>query len=166
MEASFSEGASLPQPIPLSLVLNDTEQRELENLLRRHNTAQQIALRAKIILLAHQGHNNYAIASQLHLTREMVRLWRNRWVALQPIPLSEKSVLARLEDTRRPGAPAKISAEAYCRLMVIACQPPDEVGRPITHWTNRELADEAIKQQVVKSISPRQVGRFLKRSRS
>ena len=44
-------------------------------------------------------------------------------------------------DAPRPGAPGKISAEAYCQIMAIACQPPENFGRPITHWTERELAD-------------------------
>jgi putative transposase len=48
--------------------------------------------------------------------------------------------------------------------MALACQPPENFARPITHWTERELADEAIQQGIVPTISPRQVGRFLKRS--
>lgn len=155
----------MPKPTPQSLVLEDTSQHELETLVRRHTTPQQIALRAKIILLAHQGHTNLAIAEALDLTRDSVRLWRNRWIALQSLPLAEKSVLDRLQDAPRPGTPAKISAQAYCQIMAIACQPPEKVGRPITHWTDRELADEAIKQGIVESISVRQIGRFLKRSR-
>jgi transposase-like protein len=41
-----------------------------------------------------------------------------------------------------------------------------ECGRPVTHWTPRELADEAVKRKIVSSISPRHVGRFLKKSTS
>ncbi|UXE59674.1 MAG: hypothetical protein KA717_28565 [Woronichinia naegeliana WA131] len=32
--------------------------------------------------------------------------------------------------------------------------------RPISHWTGRELAEELVKQGIVESISPRQVGRL------
>jgi hypothetical protein len=35
-------------------------------------------------------------------------------------------------------------------------------GRPITHWTNAELAAESIKRGIVPSISPSQVGRYLR----
>jgi putative transposase len=141
-------------------------QHELETLIRRHNTPQQIVLRARIVLLAHQGNNNLQIAQHLGIGVDMVRQWRGRFLALQTLPLSEMTLLARLSDAPRPGTPAKISAEAYCQMMAIACQPPETFGRPITHWTERELADEAIKQEIVITISPRQVGRFLKRSRS
>jgi putative transposase len=150
---------------PLLLRLENRFQQELETLIRRHNTPQQTVLRARIILLAHQDQNNQQIAHHLGIGVDRARHWRGRWIGLQDIPFSEMTVLARLSDAPRPGTPAKISADAYCRIMAIACQPPETFGRPITHWTERELADEAIKQAIVVTISPRQVGRFLKRSR-
>lgn len=153
-------------PKPTYLELSASFHAELDTLIRRHTTPQQMVLRAKIVLLAHQGDNNQDIARQLSISIHTARLWRKRWTDNQDIPLSELSVPARLSEAPRPGAPARISAEAYCQIMAIACQPPETFGRPITHWTERELADEAIKQALVVTISPRQVGRFLKRSLS
>jgi hypothetical protein len=46
-------------------------------------------------------------------------------------------------------------------LHALACDPPEKHDRPISHWAPRELADELIKQKIVKSISPRHVGRLL-----
>jgi putative transposase len=157
------EGTRLPSPKPKRLTLEEAFQQELEILIRRHSTPQQIVLRARIVLLASEGLANHAIARTLHISIDTARHWRNRWLKEQDIPLAERSVWARLSDAPRPGAPAKISAEAYCQIMALACQPPEHLGRPITHWTPRELAEEAIQQQIVESISPRQVGRFLKR---
>jgi putative transposase len=48
----------------------------------------------------------------------------------------------------------------------LALEAPEECGRPVSHWTPRELAEEAMKRQIVASISPRSVERFLKGSRS
>lgn len=45
--------------------------------------------------------------------------------------------------------------------MALACESPEDSGRPISHWTPRELADETIKRGIVKTISPRHLGRFL-----
>jgi putative transposase len=140
--------------------------RELEALVRRHTTPQQTVQRARIVLLAHQGLNNQQIAQQLTISAHMARHWRRRWLSLQAIPLAERTVIQRLGDAARPGAPATFSDEAYCQIMVLACQPPENFARPITHWTERELAEEAILQGIVARISSRQVGRFLKRSRS
>ena len=38
---------------------------------------------------------------------------------------------------------------------------PEDYGRPISHWTARELADEIIKRGIIESISIRHVGRLL-----
>jgi putative transposase len=156
----------LPTPKPKPLLLEETARQELEMLVRRHTTPQQMALRARILLLADQGSNNRTIARQLDISIDTARHWRNRWLDREAIPLAQQSVSARLVDAPRPGTPATIPAEAYCQIMALACQPPETVGRPITHWTPRELAEEAIKQGIVPTISPRQVGRFLKRSGS
>jgi len=50
--------------------------------------------------------------------------------------------------------------------MALACEPPEHSERPISHWTPRELAAEAIKRGIVETISERHVGRFLKAGRS
>ena len=47
-------------------------------------------------------------------------------------------------------------------ILALACEPPEKSGRPITHWTAKELADEAIKRGIVPSISVTQVGRYLR----
>jgi hypothetical protein len=75
-----------------------------------------------------------------------------------------RQILDVLEDRPRSGAPRKFESTQLCQIMSIACEKrPEECGRPVTHWTARELADEAVKREIVPSISPRQVGRFLKK---
>jgi putative transposase len=49
--------------------------------------------------------------------------------------------------------------------VALACEAPSESGRPVTHWSTTELADEAIKRGIVEDISARSVGRFLKGGR-
>jgi putative transposase len=58
----------------------------------------------------------------------------------------------------------KFSAEQVCQILAVACEKPEECGRPISHWTPRELADEVKKRRIVIAISPRTVGRFSKGS--
>nr|WP_019505560.1 hypothetical protein [Pleurocapsa sp. PCC 7319] len=48
--------------------------------------------------------------------------------------------------------------------MALACESPEESERPVSHWTARELAAEAVKRGIVSKISPRSAGRFLTRS--
>ena len=40
-------------------------------------------------------------------------------------------------------------------------ESPEKHGRPISHWTSRELAEEMVKQKIVDSISPRHIARLL-----
>ncbi|UXE59628.1 MAG: hypothetical protein KA717_28260 [Woronichinia naegeliana WA131] len=46
-------------------------------------------------------------------------------------------------------------------MFKLACDDPRDYARPLSHWTGRELAEELVKQGIVESISPRQVGRLL-----
>ena len=54
------------------------------------------------------------------------------------------------------------TAEHLTQIIAVACEQPEECGRPVTHWTPRELTDEVIKRGIVETISPRHVDRFLK----
>ena len=55
--------------------------------------------------------------------------------------------------------------EQITLIVALACELPASSGRPISHWTPRELTQEAVKRGIVEQISPRSVGRFLKRGR-
>jgi transposase len=122
-----------------------------------------MALRGRIILTAADGKNNAQIARELDIAVETARQWRDRWLALQPISLDDLTIAERLEDLPRPGAPARITADQRCQIEAMACEKPEDSGRPISQWTNREIADEIKKRGIVDSISPRHAARLLKR---
>lgn len=148
-----------PKPDPLSL--SEIERNELERLVRRHTTAQQIALRGRIILEADAGKNNSQIARELGVSIETVRTWRKRWLALQSVALADLSVQGRLSDLARPGRRSQITAEQLCQVMAMACEQPKD--RPISHWSGREIADEVMQRGIIKQISPRHAARLLKK---
>jgi len=156
----------MPGPQAVRLELTETETESLTKLVKAHQTAQQIVLRARIVLLAGQGQSNAQIARNLAVHVDTVRQWRHRWQQFQPIPLSDLSAAERLEDLARSGAPARITADQRCQIEALACEQPEKSDRPISHWTHREIADELIKRQIVETISPRHAGRLLKRGGS
>jgi len=155
----------MPGPQPGQIELNDKMQQDLEKLVARHTTRQQIAQRARIILKAAKGKNNAEIARELKQSIEMVRLWRRRWIDLEPIGLGDLSVEERLEDLPRPGAPSRLTADQVCQMEQMACEAPEKAGRPISQWTGREIADELIARGIVETISPRHAARLLKGGR-
>jgi transposase len=148
-------------PKALPVELTDEQSLALHALLRRHSTPQQMALRAQIILDAARGRGNAEIARSYAVATDTVRLWRRRWMAFQPIPLGELSVEERFHDAPRLGRPPRITAEQVCRIVAMACEAPEQAGRPITHWTGREIADEVIRRGIVDRISPRHAARIL-----
>ena len=153
----------MPSPKAVEVNLTEKEQKSLARLTRRHNIGQQIALRARIILLAGQGQTNSAIVRQLDVCIATVQRWRNRWVQAQGISLDDLSAEDRLEDMPRPGSPPKITADQRCKIEALACETPEKSDRPISQWTAREIADEVIERKIVDTISGRHAARLLKR---
>ena len=151
-------------PKPAELTISREERKDLEELVRRHSTPQQLAKRGRMILGAADGKRNAEIARELAVSVDTVRSWRMRWIGLQAVPLSELSVHDRLTDVPRPGRPSEISAEQTCQIVALACEQPKE--RPISQWTGREIADEVIRRGIVPTISPRHAARVLKRGTS
>ena len=148
----------MPRLQPAALYLSESQREELTSVVNKHSTPQQMALRAKIILLADEGFNNRQIAAQLGISRKTARLWRRRWLEseAQQVPFDQ-----RLKDAERKGAPMTFTPEQLTHLFAIACQDPLKSSRPISHWTAGELADEMQKRGIVQKISPRHVRRLL-----
>ena len=153
----------MPGPKAVKVVLSEDEKKALELLVRRRHTRQQIALRARIVLLAGQGKSNSEIVRKLEMAMRTVQSWRKRWVQSQGIALADLSAEDRLEDLPRPGKPPTITADQRCQIEALACEDPEGSDRPITEWTGREIADEIIKRKIVPSISSRHAARLLKR---
>jgi putative transposase len=153
-------------PRPPKVELSERARADLERLERAFTTGQQLALRARIVLMAGDGWNNLQIARELGVDDETPGHWRGRWQQFQDVPLDELSVAERLADAPRPGAPAKFTPEQVCQIIALACEKPADCSRPISQWSHRELADEIVRRGIVDSISPRHAGRLLKRSRS
>jgi transposase len=147
----------------MPIELNNEVRQELENLTARHTIGQQKAQRARIILKCAEGKNNADIARELNQSIDMVRLWRRRWHELAPLDWADLSVEDRLDDLPRPGAPARLSADQLCQIEQLACEAPEKAGRPISQWTNRELAAELMARDIVETISARHAARLLKK---
>jgi transposase len=155
------------------ILITEKQQKLLEEFSKSRTLGKCLAQRATIILLGFAGMLNEDIALHVDLNRQQVGLWRRRWQAAwealclwecaEPHRLRE-ALLDVLADAPRPGAPATFTAEQVAQIVALACEPPKLSGRPIDHWTLRELRDEAIGRQIVTDISVSQVGRFLEQA--
>jgi putative transposase len=161
-----------PAPIPILVTLR--QQAILARVVRRPTSPQRQVWRAQVVLAAaaEPQDKNQQIAQRLHLARETVRRWRQRWAQAQPALAAVEAanhdaeltdqVLALLADEPRSGAPGVFTPEQIVQIVALACEPPAASARPVSHWTPRELAEEAVQRGIVAHISPRSVGRFLK----
>ena len=73
----------------------------------------------------------------------------------------ERRLISLLQDAPRSGTPARFSPEQLTQIIAVACEDPKNCGRPISHWSAEEIADEVVKRAIVPQISERTVNRLL-----
>ena len=154
------------------LVITERQQAVLRQIVAAPTSPVRLVQRAEIVLRAFAKEQNQAIAAAIDLDPTAVGLWRRRWVRAWPrlvqIECTQTHAAFRraiedvLGDRPRSGNPGKFTPEQVTQILALACEPPENSGRPITHWTYKELADEAKKRGLVAAISPAQVGRYLR----
>lgn len=125
----------------IEIRLSDEEHDVLSRLVRRRKVARGMAQRAMIILHAREGMNNSEIAAAVGVTRQTVRLWRDRFA---------KHRLDGLHDEPRCGAPRQIGDD---RIEDIVTKTLEEKPKDATHWSTRGMAKAS-------GISPSSVHRI------
>ena len=113
------------------------------------------------------GESNMEISRQMQMNRENVTKWRNRYAAAseeltkteEESPRKQRGLIEKiLSDAPRPGAPSTFTDEQ----IALACELPENLGLPYSHWSPSLLQKEAVKRGIVESISAVHIGRFLK----
>jgi transposase len=112
----------------VEIVLTAQERDELEGLVRRRGTAQGLARRAHIVLLASEGIENKEIAARLGAMPNTVGKWRRRFAEQR---------LDGLYDEPRPGAPRQIGDEEIAETIRLTLET---TPRDATHWSLRSMA--------------------------
>ena len=111
-----------------AIELKEQERAELQRLASRRRTAQGLARRAKIVLLAAADFENKAIAARLGADENTVGKWRRRFAERR---------LDGLHDEPRPGAPRQIGDDEIAETIRLTLEttPPNA-----THWSLRGMA--------------------------
>jgi transposase len=120
----------MPNPVAVAIELEEVDREQLESWARRRSSAQALALRSRVVLLAAEGLKNTEIAERLGVDHATARKWRNRFA---------ESRLDGLTDEPRPGRPRTISdakvEEAIVRTL-------ETTPKEATHWSTRSMARE------------------------
>ncbi len=112
----------------VAIELTDRERVELEGLAKRRRTAQGLARRAQIVLLAAEGAENKLISTRLHSNKDTVGMWRRRF--------AERRVDG-LYDEPRPGAPREIGDDEVAETIRLTLETKPKNA---THWSLRLMA--------------------------
>ena len=120
----------MPGSAAVAIELTDDERAQLEAWTRRRTSAQALAQRSRIVLLAAEGLTNTAIAERLGVHRPMVTKWRSRFAEHR---------LDGLTDEPRPGRPRTVTDEQVEEVIV---RTLETTPRDATHWSTRSMARE------------------------
>jgi transposase len=134
--------------------LSEEDRTELNKYLRHGKSPARSLTRARILLLADEGHSDEVIVEALKVSRPTVNRIRKRYC--------EGGLDFALYEKPRSGAPPKLDGRVEAELTLLACSEPPE-GR--SKWTLRLLADKLVELEAVDSISHMSVHRILKKMR-
>jgi len=129
--------------------LTPKQEDELIKLSGQYTASFAEVQRARILLLAHTGMANAEIARRVGCSQQTVRNWRRRWPR-------EPSV----RDATRSGRPRRLTARDRAVITALACSSPRDHGHPWPRWSGDKLAQVAIEEKRVQSISPSTVRRW------
>ena len=111
------------------LTMTDQERETLQRWARRPKSAQQLALRSKIVLACAEGKDNKIVAAELGAHQVTVGKWRSRFLAHR---------LEGLTDEDRPGRPRTITDDKVEEVIVATLERPP--ANNDSHWSTRSMA--------------------------
>ena len=112
----------------VSFTLGAEQREQLQAWSRRAKTAQALAMRSRIVLLAADGLSNTEIALRQGCSLPTAGKWRQRFV---------DHGLDGLLDEPRPGTPRKLSDRQVELVLTRTLESQPEAA---THWSTREMA--------------------------
>ena len=126
----------------IEISVSTLEREQLLSMSRSRSLPHSLVRRAKIILMAADGHTSQEIALRCEVTPPAITHWKKRFVA---------QGLAGLHDEARPGRPRTHDDEAVAELLArVLHEKPDGA----THWSVRSAATQT-------GISKSSVARYL-----
>jgi len=125
----------------VSIELSEVEREQLESWSRRQTTANALAQRSRIVLLAGDGLRTGEIADRVGVHRNTVAKWRRRF---------EAERLDGLVDEPRPGQPRTITDQQVDEVIT---KTLESAPKDATHWSTRSMAAEVgLNQTAVQRI--------------
>jgi hypothetical protein len=111
----------------LPVSISGEDQAQLQGWTKRPKTAQALAMRSRVILLAADGLSNTKIAQQLSVSLQTVGKWRQRYL--------DQGVDGLLDEPR-PGTSCKLADKDVERVLALTLEstPTDATHWSSAHW--------------------------------
>ncbi len=112
----------------VSFTLSVAQREQLQSWSRRAKTAQALAMRSRIVLLAANGLSNTEIARRQSCSLPTAGKWRQRFI--------DRGVDGLLDEPR-PGTPRKLSDRQVEQVLTRTLESQPQAA---THWSTRDMA--------------------------
>ena len=140
----------------LCVVIPATDRAQLTAIAANGNTAQKIAIRARLLLMLADQVRPSTIATRLRLSRNHVHYWLRRYIAF--------GVRGVVRDASRPGGRKRLTPDKVATIVnaTLTTTPPGA-----THWSTRTMARaQSVSEKTIRNIwhqhglQPHRVTRF------
>ena len=159
----------IPRPVSSSII------DMLIELVSSPKTSNDVSLRASICLYQYSHPKLFGpglVAELMGVTPATARKHLYRFdesiEALQQVfkqgnrARKMRALVECFQDAPRSGRTPKFTPLQIVSIISIACEKPEACGRPVSKWTRREIAEEAVKRKIVPTISESHVSRILR----
>jgi transposase len=148
----------------VEITLEVSERELLQKIHNKRTVPEFMKHRLQVVLAAATGMQNKVIAVQYGVEVHFVGQWRNRFAThyrfwkqtdetLRPV-WNEKLILTWLQDAKGRGRKECFTPTQRTKIAAISLESPEQSGLPVTHWTPKLLAAEAVRRGIVETISP------------
>lgn len=157
----------------VEIKLDATQRELLQKIHNKRSAPEFMKQRIQVVLAAANERQNKDIAATTGLEVHFIGTWRNRFAeqyrnwkqtdeTLRAV-MSEKLLMDWLADRKGRGRKETITQEQRTKIAAVSRESPEQSGLPVTHWTPKLLAEEAVKRCIVETISESTVSRILKK---
>ncbi len=157
----------------VEIKLATSERELLQKIHHKRSVPEFMKQRIRVVLAAAMGIQNKEIAAETGLEVHFIGTWRNRFArqhrnwkqsdeSLRP-SMSETLLLDWLADRKGRGRKEDFTPEQRTKIAALSLESPEQSDLPVTHWTPKLLAEEAIRRGIVETISESTVSRILKK---
>src|SRR6202049_826151 len=125
----------------LCVVIPTTDRAQLSAIAMNGNTAQKIAIRARLLLMLADQVRPSHIATRLRLSRNHVHYWMRRYIAF--------GVRGVVRDASRPGRRKRLTPDKVARIV----NTPTTTPPGATQWSTRAMARaQGVSEKTIRNI--------------